>query len=58
MLLTVFAHFSAYPVESVGSWSALCFDNQQRLMKYRYMENMTVLSMSANLLAALAVLVE
>jgi len=64
MLLTVLTHFSADPVESVGSWSVLCCYNQhrsvkeQRLMKYRYMENMTALSMSANLLAAPAALVE
>ena len=58
MLLTVFPHYSAYPVETVGSWSALCFDNQQRSGKYRHMENISVLSMSANLLAALAELVE
>ena len=58
MLLTVYPHFSAYLVESVGSWSALCFDNQQMSVKYRYTENMTVLSMPANLLATLAALVE
>ena len=56
MLLTVFAHFSAYLVECVGSWSVLCCYNQQWSVKYRYMENMSVLSMSANLLAALAAL--
>ena len=56
MFLTVFAHFSAYPVETVGSWSVLCCYNQQRSVKYRYTENMSVLSMSANLLAALAAL--
>jgi len=27
MLLTVFAHFSVYPVESVGNWSGLQTDN-------------------------------
>ena len=58
MLLTVLTHFSAYLVESVGSWSVLCCDNQQWSWKYRYMEDMFVLSMSANLLAALAALVE
>jgi len=58
MLLTVFAHFSVYRVESVGSWSLLCCDNQQWSWKYRYMEDMSVPSMSANLLAALAALVE
>jgi len=58
MLLTVLTHFSAYLVESVGSWSVLCCDNQQRSVKYRYTESMSELSMSANLLAALAALVE
>jgi len=27
MLLTVLTHFSAYLMESVGSWSVLCCDN-------------------------------
>ena len=58
MLLTVFPHYSAYLVETVGSWSALRFDNQHRSVKYRYMENMSVLLMSANLLATLAAPVE
>ena len=57
MLLTVFAHLPVYPVESVGNWSVLCCDNQPRSLN-RYMEDMSVLSVSANLLVALAAPVE
>jgi len=65
MLLTVLSHFSVYLGESVGSWSVLCCCSQQRSVDYyqqrsvnRYTEDMSVLMMSANLLAALAALVE
>ena len=58
MLLTVLTHLSAYLVESVGTWSVFCRYNQRRLVNDRYMEDMSVLSMSANLLATLAALVE
>jgi len=58
MLLTVFAHFSVYPVESVGSWSGLHADNQRSNHRYDTQTDMSVLLMSANLQAALAALVE
>ena len=58
MLLTVLTHLSAHPVESVGSWSVLHSDNQQSNHRDDTQVGMSALSMSANLLAALAALVE
>jgi len=58
MLLTMYAHFSAYPVEFAGSWTGLHADNQWSNYKYDTQKDISVLSMSANLLAALAALVE
>jgi len=54
----VFAHFFVYPVESVGSWSGLHADNQRSNHRYDTQMDMSVLLMSANLLVALAALVE
>ena len=58
MLLTVLIHLSAHPVESVGSWSVLYYDNQRSNHRDDTQMDMSVLSISANLLAALAALVE
>ena len=79
MLLTAFAHVSAYQVESVGSCTGPYYHSQQShhrydtqgdmtvmstsvpsmSMEYRYSsEDRPVLSVSANLLAAIAALVE
>jgi len=58
MLLTVLTHFSAHPVKSVGSWSVLHSDNQQLNHRDDTQMDMSVLSVSANLLVALEALVE
>jgi len=58
MLLTGFSHFSAHPVESVGRWLVLHADNQWSNHRYDTQNDMSVLSMSANLLVALEALVE